>query len=59
MCTHMFVRLSVWLLLQVCVCARFACVCACMRTITTVDVAWVGITVEPPITDPSRSGQPP
>ena len=26
-----------------CVYARFACVCACMHTITTVDDAWVGV----------------
>ena len=26
-----------------CVYAGFACVCACMRTISTVDDAWVGI----------------
>ena len=26
-----------------CVYARFACVCACMHTITAVDDAWIGI----------------
>ena len=40
---HPHVCPSVCVIVAASVCARFACVCACMHTITTVDDAWVGI----------------